>query len=274
MTMCATARRACSPRSTPPTEPSSPRSTAGTGPSSSKNSSPRSTPKSPMDWRFIWSATTTPPTSPPASSRGWKRILGSTCTSPRRTRPGSTRSNDSLPTSPPTCSNAATTAAFRHSNPTSATGSQAGTRTRSPSSGPSPQNRSSNPSNDFYSELPAQDTRKSRHGPLFFAARRHEDAVVHVPQPCELAQCGELVLLEGLVVHDLRRGECDAALGADADGVAGKVVLVDDLLAALDDAVVERPEVFVRLGCEYLEQGGARGRHGQRVAVVGAHLIH
>ena len=32
-------------------------------------------------------------------------------------------------------------------------------RTRSPSSGPSPRNRSSNPSNDFYNELPAQDTR-------------------------------------------------------------------------------------------------------------------
>src|SRR5680860_631625 len=162
MTMCVTARRACSPRSTPPTAPSSPRSTAGTGPSSSKSSSPRSTPKSPMDWRFIWSAITTAPTSPPASSSGWKRILGSTCTSPRRTRPGSTRSNDSSPTSPPTCSNAATTAAFRHSNPTFANGSQAGTRTRSHSSGPSPRNRSSNPSNDFYSELPAQDTSSSK----------------------------------------------------------------------------------------------------------------
>src|SRR5660398_190089 len=142
MTMCATARRACSPRSTPPTAPSSPRSTAGTGPSSSKSSSPRSIPKSPMDWRFIWSAITTAPTSPPASSSGLKRILGSTCTSPRRTRPGSTRSNDSLPTSPPTCSNAATTAASRHSKPTSATGSKDGMRTRSHSSGPSPQNLS------------------------------------------------------------------------------------------------------------------------------------
>ena len=51
-----------------------------------------------------------------------------------------------------------TTAASRRANPTSATGSRAGTRTRSHSSGPNTQNRSSNPSNDFYNALPAEDS--------------------------------------------------------------------------------------------------------------------
>ena len=81
---------------------------------------------------------------------------GSALTSPRRTRSGSTRSNGSSPTSPPICSNAAT----RPSKPTFANGSRAGTKIRSHSSGPSPRNRSSSPSADFYSELPAQGTRR------------------------------------------------------------------------------------------------------------------
>lgn len=42
-------------------------------------------------------------------------------------------------------------------------GSRAGTRTRSHSSGPNPQNRSSNPSADFYNELTAQDTSERQH---------------------------------------------------------------------------------------------------------------
>ena len=83
---------------------------------------------------------------------------GSTCTSHRPTRRGSTRSNDSLPTSPLIFSNAQTTAVFKRSKQTFAHGSKGGTRTPSHSSGPSPPNRTSNPSNDFYNELPAQDT--------------------------------------------------------------------------------------------------------------------
>src|SRR5665647_1485332 len=166
MTMSATLRPACSRRSIPPMAPSSPASTAGTGRSSSRSSWSRSTPTSPTNSRSTWSATTTAPTRAPASSHGSKHIPGSTSTSPRPTRPGSTRSSASSPTSPPTCCNAQTTAASKHSNKTSATGSKDGTRTRSPSSGPNPQNKSWNPSNDFYNELPTQDTsteeRKSR----------------------------------------------------------------------------------------------------------------
>ena len=47
----------------------------------------------------------------PAITRWLEPTPASTCTSPRRTPPGSTRSNGSSPTSPPTCSNAPTTAA-------------------------------------------------------------------------------------------------------------------------------------------------------------------
>jgi hypothetical protein len=54
---------------------------------------------------------------------------------------------------------AATTAASALSKPTSAPGSTRGTRNAGPSSGPRPRNRSSSPSQDFYSELLAQDTR-------------------------------------------------------------------------------------------------------------------
>ena len=57
---------------------------------------------------------------------------GSTCTSPRPTPPGSTRSNGSSPSSPPTCSNAPTIAASRPSKPTSDAGSRTGTRTPKP----------------------------------------------------------------------------------------------------------------------------------------------
>jgi hypothetical protein len=59
----------------------------------------------------------------------------------------------------PTCSNAPTTAASKPSRKTSGTGSRTGIRTRNPSSGPKPPNRSSTHSNDFSNGLPAQDTR-------------------------------------------------------------------------------------------------------------------
>ena len=94
----------------------------------------------------------------PRSSNGSNPIPGSTCTSPRLIHRGSTRSNGSSSTSPPISSNAPTTAAFKRSKPTSATGSRDGTRTRSRSSGPKLRNRSSTALNDFYNELPAQDT--------------------------------------------------------------------------------------------------------------------
>ena len=84
------------------------------------------------------------------------------CTSPRRTHRGSTKSSGSSPTSPPTCSNVQIIAASKHSKPTFANGSKRGTKTQSRSSGPRPRNRSSTHSNDFYNELPAQDTRFTR----------------------------------------------------------------------------------------------------------------
>src|SRR4051794_20559157 len=77
---------------------------------------------------------------PPASPPGCRLIPGSTCTSPRPTRPGSTRSNGSSATSPPTCSNEATTAASKPWKPISATGSRPTTKIPSPSSGPRPPN--------------------------------------------------------------------------------------------------------------------------------------
>jgi hypothetical protein len=100
---------------------------------------PPSAPR-PSSWIKAWSAMTTAPTRVPRSLSGSNRIPGSTCTSPRHTRPGSTRSNGSLPTSPPICCNARTTAVSRRSKQTPANGSRAGTRIRSHSCGPSPQN--------------------------------------------------------------------------------------------------------------------------------------
>ena len=82
-----------------------------------------------------------------------------------------------------------------------------------------------------------------RQRPLLLDAGRHEDAVVHVVQPGE----------RGQVVVDLRevvavlaqrlRGEHDAALGADALGVAGEAVARDDLVATAAQAVVGRTRV-------------------------------
>ena len=44
----------------------------------------------PRTWRSTSSWTTTPPTNTKTSAPGWTSILGSTCTSPRHRRPGST----------------------------------------------------------------------------------------------------------------------------------------------------------------------------------------
>lgn len=57
-------------------------------------------------------------------------------------------SSGGSPTSPPTCSSAATTEASRPSKPTSGPGPPTGTPTPSPSCGPSPPSRSSNDSDD------------------------------------------------------------------------------------------------------------------------------
>ena len=73
---------------------------------------------------------------------------------------GSTWSNGSSATSPPTCSNAATTAASKHSKQTSAHGSRPGTPTPKPSSGPRPPTRSSPSSDDLYDELQIRVTRR------------------------------------------------------------------------------------------------------------------
>ena len=64
----------------------------------------------------------------PAITTGSPNTPASTCTSPRPAPPGSTRSNAGSATSPTSCSDAATTEASRPSKPTSATGSQPGTR--------------------------------------------------------------------------------------------------------------------------------------------------
>jgi len=74
---------------------------------------------------------------------------GSTCTTPRPTPAGSTKSNAGSPTSPTTSSGAATIAAFKPSKTTFAPGPKPGTKTRSRSSGPRPPSRSSTPSADF-----------------------------------------------------------------------------------------------------------------------------
>ncbi len=76
--------------------------------------------------------------------------------------PGSTRSNGSSPTSPPTFSSAATTAPSRPSRKTSATGSKPGTRTPSRSSGANPPTSSWPHSDDFFNELLAQDASLTR----------------------------------------------------------------------------------------------------------------
>ena len=83
---------------------------------------------------------------------------GARCTSPRPTHPGSTWSSGSSATSPPTSSNALTTAASRPSKPTSATGSKPGTPTPSHSSGPRPPNRSSATSADLSNGSQIRDT--------------------------------------------------------------------------------------------------------------------
>ncbi len=102
---------------------------------------------------------------------------------------------------------------------------------------------------------------------------RHVDAAVHVEEPREVGELGVLALLEGQVVDDLVRRERDAALGADPDGVAGEAVLLDDLGAAGEDAVVQGVEAHVGLGRHDLLEVRARGGHAERVAVVGAHLV-
>src|SRR6185437_15104682 len=71
-----------------------------------------------------------------------------------------------------------------------------------------------------------------RERPLLLAAGGHVDAAVHVPQPGELGDGDVLVGLEALVVDNGRGGERDAALRADADGVAGQAVALDHRFAA------------------------------------------
>src|SRR3954453_5216353 len=142
-------------------------------------------------------------------------IPGSTCISPRPTPPGSTRSNGSSASSPPTCSNEATTAAFKPWKPISAPGSKPGTRIPHHSCGPSPPNRSSPHSDDFYSELPAQDTRSARLNLLYWwrggESRRlswpGERVASIVPAHDEGANGGDELF--------------DAVEGSAADGLAG-----------------------------------------------------
>ena len=62
--------------------------------------------------------------------------------------------------------------------------------------------------------------------PLLFAAGGDDDAAVDVVQPGQGDELVVLLLDERLVVGDLAEGEVDAALGRDADGVAGEVVLL------------------------------------------------
>ena len=87
------------------------------------------------------------------------RALDGTCTSPRPTRPGSTKSNVGSDCSPTSGCAAALTPACRRWKKTSATGSQRGTRTQNPSPGPKPPTRYSNASPHIYSAFLAQDTR-------------------------------------------------------------------------------------------------------------------
>ena len=85
-----------------------------------------------------------------------------------------------------------------------------------------------------------------RERPLLLGARGHEDAVVHVVEP---GQAGELLVDLGQVVAVLIQPlgrEDDAALGAEALGVGGQAVVVDDLLAALEQALVGRLEALRR----------------------------
>src|SRR4051812_27730820 len=82
-------------------------------------------------------------------------------------------------TSPPTCSNEATTAASKPWKAISATGSRPGTRIPSPSSGPRPPNRSSPHSADFFNELPARNTSRGwlpavKASGVDFAVRMHD----------------------------------------------------------------------------------------------------
>ena len=86
----------------------------------------------PAELASTWSATTTARTRPRPSPDGSKPTPASTCTSHPRTPRGSTRSNGSSPTSPPTRSGAPTTAASKPSKPTSALGSKHGTRIPEP----------------------------------------------------------------------------------------------------------------------------------------------
>src|SRR6185312_1886489 len=100
----------------------------------------------------------TPPTNRRQSPAGSTATHDSTCTSPRPTRPGSTKSNDGSDCSPTSGCAAALTPACRRWKKTSATGSQRGTRTQNLSPGPKPPTRYSNASPHIYSAFLAQDT--------------------------------------------------------------------------------------------------------------------
>ena len=61
-----------------------------------------------------------------------------------------------------------------------------------------------------------------RERPLLLTARGHEDAAVHVVEPGKVGELAVLVGAVRLVVDDLVRGERDAPLRTDPDGVAGR----------------------------------------------------
>ena len=94
----------------------------------------------------------------PAVARWLRSTLDSTCTTPRPTRRGSTKSNDGSACSPTRNYGAAPTARSRHWRTTFATGSRTGTTIPNRSPGPRPPTKSSNDSPHIYSEFLAQDT--------------------------------------------------------------------------------------------------------------------
>ena len=87
------------------------------------------------------------------STTGWPATPGSTSTSPRPDRPGSTRSNGSSACITDKLSAAASTSASQPSRTTSGNGSTPGTRTRDRSSGPRPPTRSSTPSAKYLARI-------------------------------------------------------------------------------------------------------------------------
>ena len=92
---------------------------------SSRSSSPRSTRRSPTGLEIHLICDNYGTHKHPSVNKWLAAHPRFRCTSPRRTPPGSTRSNASSPTSPPTCSSEVTTAASKPSRPTSANGSKA-----------------------------------------------------------------------------------------------------------------------------------------------------